>query len=118
MYVGISQSSAAISHSIGMNVPEMRAVVRSPSGLSEPAEIVQVGANEYSISFVPHELGSHLVDVLHRGRHIPGSPFQFTVGPITEGQLIHHYTYLLLLKIEVNYLKSKLYLRMPFASES
>lgn len=68
-----------------MNMSEMRAVVRSPSGVSEPAEIVQVGANEYSISFVPHELGSHFVDVLHRGRHIPGSPFQFTVGPITEG---------------------------------
>ena len=27
----------------------------------------------------------HQVSVKHRGMHIPGSPFQFTVGPITDG---------------------------------
>ncbi|KAL3306899.1 hypothetical protein Ciccas_014605 [Cichlidogyrus casuarinus] len=30
-------------------------------------------------------MGVHTVSVKHRGQNIPGSPFQFTVGPITDG---------------------------------
>lgn len=68
-----------------VNVKELEAVVISPSGTSEPCEVADIGNNEYSIKFVPKEIGVHTVSVKHRGIHIPGSPFQFTVGPITEG---------------------------------
>ncbi|KAF6016650.1 FLNB [Bugula neritina] len=30
-------------------------------------------------------MGVHIICVKHKGLHIPGSPFQFTVGPIVEG---------------------------------
>ena len=30
-------------------------------------------------------MGVHTVSVKYRGQHIPGSPFQFTVGPLGEG---------------------------------
>ena len=69
----------------GVNVNKMRAFVRAPSGGAEPCLIEQVEPGHYNIRFTPHELGVHTVDVLHREQHIPGSPFQFTVGPITGG---------------------------------
>ncbi|KAB0399723.1 hypothetical protein E2I00_009052 [Balaenoptera physalus] len=31
------------------------------------------------------EMGPHTVTVKYRGQHVPGSPFQFTVGPLGEG---------------------------------
>jgi len=46
--------------------------------------VSEVRPGEYCIKFVPKELGVHTVSVKHRGFHIPGSPFQFTVGPITD----------------------------------
>uniref|UniRef100_A0A3Q2PCJ9 Filamin C n=1 Tax=Fundulus heteroclitus TaxID=8078 RepID=A0A3Q2PCJ9_FUNHE len=39
----------------------------------------------YSVRFVPQEMGPHIVNVKYRGQHVPGSPFQFTVGPLGEG---------------------------------
>ena len=30
-------------------------------------------------------MGTHVVSVKYMGEHVPGSPFQFTVGPIGEG---------------------------------
>jgi len=68
-----------------INVKELEAVVISPSGTSDKCEIADIGNSEYSIKFVPKEIGVHTVSVKHKGIHIPGSPFQFTVGPITEG---------------------------------
>ncbi|CAH1784407.1 unnamed protein product [Owenia fusiformis] len=64
---------------------DMEAAVTSPSGVTELCEINDLGDCHYSIKFVPKEMGIHTVSVKHRGMHIPGSPFQFTVGPITEG---------------------------------
>lgn len=63
----------------------MSAQVASPSGTTEPAEIVEVGNHTYCVRFVPHEMGVHTVDVKYRRQHVPGSPFQFTVGPLGEG---------------------------------
>lgn len=48
-------------------------------------DINQIEDGHYSIKFVPKEMGIHTVSVKHKGLHIPGSPFQFTVGPITGG---------------------------------
>jgi filamin len=63
---------------------DMEASVTSPSGVTEPCQVTDLGNGQYGIKFVPKELGVHTVSVKHRGMHIPGSPFQFTVGPITD----------------------------------
>ncbi|KAM8813690.1 filamin-C isoform 3-T3 [Rhynchonycteris naso] len=64
---------------------DMTAQVTSPSGKTEAAEIVEGEDSAYSVRFVPQEMGPHTVTVKYRGQHVPGSPFQFTVGPLGEG---------------------------------
>lgn len=51
----------------------------------QPAELVAAGNDTYCVRFVPTEMGVHSVSVRYRGVHVPGSPFQFTVGPLGEG---------------------------------
>lgn len=51
----------------------------------EDAEIIKGEDSTYSVRFVPQEMGAHTVHVKYRGQHVPGSPFQFTVGPFGEG---------------------------------
>ena len=69
----------------GTSPYDMEASVTSPSGVTEMCDIVDLADGHYSIKFVPKEMGIHTVSVKHKGMHIPGSPFQFTVGPITDG---------------------------------
>ncbi|XP_061815670.1 filamin-C isoform X1 [Nerophis lumbriciformis] len=64
---------------------EMTAQVTSPGGKCEDAEIIRGEDSTYSVRFVPQEMGAHVVNVKYRGQHVPGSPFQFTVGPLGEG---------------------------------
>ncbi|XP_078803934.1 filamin-B isoform X3 [Oryzias latipes] len=64
---------------------DVSATVTAPSRASQPAELVAVGNDTYSVRFVPTEMGVHCVSVKYRGVHVPGSPFQFTVGPLGEG---------------------------------
>ncbi|PIO36044.1 hypothetical protein AB205_0039930 [Aquarana catesbeiana] len=64
---------------------EITAEVTSPSGQTTEAEIVDLGQNTSCVRFVPQEMGVHTVSVRYRGEHVPGSPFQFTVGPLGEG---------------------------------
>lgn len=64
---------------------EMMAQVTSPGGKTEDAEIIKGEDSTYSVRFVPQEMGAHAVNVKYRGQHVPGSPFQFTVGPLGEG---------------------------------
>ncbi|XP_057217396.1 filamin-B isoform X2 [Triplophysa rosa] len=68
-----------------IDVHDVTAQVTSPSGSTEAAEIVAVGNHTYCVRFVPREMGVHTVSVKYRGQHVPGSPFQFTVGPLGEG---------------------------------
>uniref|UniRef100_A0A670JMW4 Filamin C n=1 Tax=Podarcis muralis TaxID=64176 RepID=A0A670JMW4_PODMU len=63
----------------------MTAQVTSPSGKMAEAEIIEGDDSAYSVRFVPQEMGPHTVNVKYRGQHVPGSPFQFTVGPLGEG---------------------------------
>uniref|UniRef100_A0A8B9LN10 Filamin C, gamma a (actin binding protein 280) n=1 Tax=Astyanax mexicanus TaxID=7994 RepID=A0A8B9LN10_ASTMX len=63
----------------------MTAQVTSPGGKVVNAELVESGDSTYSVRFVPTEMGSHTVSVKYSGQHVPGSPFQFTVGPLGEG---------------------------------
>ncbi|GAU93664.1 hypothetical protein RvY_05566 [Ramazzottius varieornatus] len=62
----------------------MRAEVTSPSGKTEDAEMMDLDDSTYKIKFVPKEQGVHTVSVKHKNQHIPGSPFQFTVGPLKD----------------------------------
>ncbi|XP_067288443.1 filamin-B isoform X2 [Pseudorasbora parva] len=68
-----------------IDIHDVSAQVTSPSGATEAAEMVAVGNHTYCVRFVPHEMGIHTVSVKYRGQHVPGSPFQFTVGPLGEG---------------------------------
>ncbi|XP_067932451.1 filamin-A-like isoform X2 [Watersipora subatra] len=89
------QKAADITHvgsmcELSLKVPgsdpmEMVASVTSPSGITELCDVMDSSEDHYTIQFVPKEMGAHIVSVKHKGLSIPGSPFQFTVGPITEG---------------------------------
>ncbi|KAI5640019.1 hypothetical protein NE865_07590 [Phthorimaea operculella] len=68
----------------GITSFDLGATVTSPGGVSEDAEIQEVEDGLYSVHFVPKELGVHTVSVKYRDIHIPGSPFQFTVGPLKD----------------------------------
>lgn len=62
----------------------MNARVQSPSGEVEDASICDLDNFLYRVVFVPKEVGIHTVSVRYKDMHIPGSPFQFTVGPFRE----------------------------------
>ncbi|XP_029007336.1 filamin-B isoform X2 [Betta splendens] len=68
-----------------IDLQDVTAEVTSPSGARHPADLEAVGNNTYCVRFVPKEMGVHSVSVRYRGVHVPGSPFQFTVGPLGEG---------------------------------
>ncbi|KAK9529610.1 hypothetical protein VZT92_013690 [Zoarces viviparus] len=68
-----------------IDMQDVTAEVTSPSGARQPAELVAAGNDAYCVRFVPTEMGVHSVSVRYRGVHVPGSPFQFTVGPLGEG---------------------------------
>ncbi|XP_062318217.1 filamin-C-like isoform X1 [Osmerus eperlanus] len=63
----------------------MTAQVTSPGGKTVDADIMDGGDSTYSVRFIPQEMGPHTVNVKYSGQHVPGSPFQFTVGPLGEG---------------------------------
>lgn len=68
-----------------LSAHEVTAVVTGPSGQTVAAQVLEGDGGAYSIRFVPSETGVHSVSVKDRGQHVPGSPFQFTVGPMGEG---------------------------------
>lgn len=79
----LPRTTLILSGEAGMQ--EMMAQVKSPGGKTEEAEIINLEDSTYSVRFVPQEMGAHTVNVKYRGQHVPGSPFQFTVGPLGEG---------------------------------
>ncbi|KAF2884976.1 hypothetical protein ILUMI_21197 [Ignelater luminosus] len=68
----------------GITSFDLSASVTSPGGVTEDAEINEVQDGLYAVHFVPKELGIHTVSVRYKEIHIPGSPFQFTVGPLRD----------------------------------
>ncbi|KAK4872119.1 hypothetical protein RN001_016243 [Aquatica leii] len=68
----------------GITSFDLSANVTSPGGVTEDAEINEVHDGLYGVHFVPKELGIHTVSVKYKDIHIPGSPFQFTVGPLRD----------------------------------
>lgn len=69
----------------GVSTMDLSACVTSPSGVTEGADIGETEDGSYGVSFVPTMLGVHTVSVKYNDVHIPGSPFQFTVGPLRDG---------------------------------
>lgn len=69
----------------GISPFDLGATVTSPGGVTEGAELGEVEDGLYGVNFVPKELGVHTVSVKYQEMHIPGSPFQFTVGPLKDG---------------------------------
>lgn len=67
------------------NPEDLTAIVTSPSGQITRCEVIPIDKEHYNIKFIPQEMGEHLVTVKHKGVQIAGSPFHFTVGPITDG---------------------------------
>ncbi|KAG7471858.1 hypothetical protein MATL_G00102500 [Megalops atlanticus] len=65
-------------------IADMTAQVTGPSGKVHKAEIKEGEDNTHSLHFIPMETGIHTVSVKYQGLHVPGSPFQFTVGPLEE----------------------------------
>ncbi|XP_061502790.1 filamin-A isoform X5 [Anopheles gambiae] len=68
----------------GITSFDLSATVTSPGGVSEDAEIQEIEDGLYAVHFIPKELGVHTVSVKYKQIHIPGSPFQFTVGPLKD----------------------------------
>ncbi|KAM9510776.1 LOW QUALITY PROTEIN: filamin-A-like [Guaruba guarouba] len=84
------EASVGSACDLSLKVPELSehevtAVVTGPSGQAVAAQALEGEGGAYSIRFVPAETGVHSVSVKDRGQHVPGSPFQFTVGPLGEG---------------------------------
>ena len=76
-------SSCALTFKMpGVSALDLSATVASPGGVVEDANISELEDNLHAVNFVPKELGVHTVSVRYRDVHIPGSPFQFTVGPL------------------------------------
>eukprot|EP00095_Tigriopus_kingsejongensis_P006988 maker-scaffold430_size173499-snap-gene-0.40 protein:Tk06988 transcript:maker-scaffold430_size173499-snap-gene-0.40-mRNA-1 annotation:"filamin-a isoform x3" len=69
----------------GINARDLETDVRSPSGKINKAAITEIEDGLYAVNFVPYELGIHTVSVQYHDLDIPGSPFQFTVGPLQDG---------------------------------
>ena len=68
----------------GISVADLEAMVTSPSGKTTQAHVTEEEEGLYAVNFVPYELGIHTVTVRYRDVDIPGSPFQFTVGPLQD----------------------------------
>ncbi len=64
------------------DLPYLKATVSSPSGKEEPAEL-KAGPNNRTIvvSFMPKEVGKHLLNIKRRGKHVQNSPYEVIVKP-------------------------------------
>jgi filamin len=63
-----------------MDIHDLQATIRSPSGFEEPCLLKKLANGSLGISFIPREVGDHLVNVYRDGQHIKNSPFRIHVG--------------------------------------
>ncbi|XP_049441714.1 filamin-B isoform X1 [Epinephelus fuscoguttatus] len=57
----------------------LTASIKAPSGRNEPCLLKRMANNHIGISFIPREVGEHLVSILKNGRHVPNSPIPIMV---------------------------------------
>ncbi|VDO98791.1 unnamed protein product, partial [Soboliphyme baturini] len=67
------------------NPADMSAMMMHPDGLVEDVELTSASDGVYIVRFTPRIPGLHTISILHKGIHVSGSPFQYTVGPLSEG---------------------------------
>lgn len=65
----------------GITSFDLAASFTSPVGVCQDAEVNEIEDGLYAVHFVPKIEGIHTISVKYMDLHIPGSPFQFTVGP-------------------------------------
>lgn len=65
----------------GITSFDLSASFAAPNGVCQDAEVKEIEDGLYAVHFVPKVEGIHTVSVKYMELHIPGSPFQFTVGP-------------------------------------
>ncbi|XP_006811450.2 filamin-C-like [Saccoglossus kowalevskii] len=58
------------------------AKVVAPSGAEDECLITEVDEGHYAVRFLPKENGVHMIHVLFKTAHIPGSPFRVRVGGV------------------------------------
>ena len=63
-----------------LDIHDLHATIRSPSAFEEPCVLKKLANGSLGISFIPREIGDHLVNVYRDGRHIKNSPFRIHVG--------------------------------------
>ena len=56
----------------------MKAIVTNPSGISDVCDISMVDIGQYTIKFIPQEMGIHMVFIKHMNILIPGG-YSFTI---------------------------------------
>ena len=56
---------------------ELEATVESPSGKVIPTMIKETGDGQYSIAFVPDEVGEHAISIMVAGEPVPHSPYRY-----------------------------------------
>lgn len=63
-----------------LDIHDLTATIRSPSGIEEGCLLKRLANGSLGISFIPREMGDHLVNVYRDGKHIKNSPFRIHVG--------------------------------------
>jgi len=80
-HASITGSQSEISLGVTeMHIHDLNATIRSPTGLEEACLLKKLANGSLGISFIPREIGDHLVNVYRDGRHIKNSPFLIHVG--------------------------------------
>lgn len=69
----------------GTSCLDMEAVVVSPEGATDECEIMGMDDCVHDVKFVPDEDGVYVISLKHKGLHVAGSPFQYTVGKVPSG---------------------------------
>ncbi|ESO84790.1 hypothetical protein LOTGIDRAFT_221912 [Lottia gigantea] len=69
----------------GTNPFDMEAAITNPDGATELCDVVDEEDFHYLIHFKPAISGVHILSVKHKGLHIAGSPFPYSVGQLSQG---------------------------------
>ncbi|XP_062570690.1 filamin-A-like isoform X5 [Saccostrea cucullata] len=69
----------------GTNPFDMEASVTDPEGSTELCEIMDEEDFHYRMMFTPQMEGTHTLSIKHKGLHISGSPFVYSVGQLSSG---------------------------------
>ncbi|KAL3998459.1 Filamin/ABP280 repeat family protein [Acanthocheilonema viteae] len=67
-----------------ISLNDTKAKIVDPNGCSKDIKIRDLSDHLYRIEFTPAVDGRHAISVFNKGKHVSGSPFQFTVGHLNE----------------------------------